>query len=87
MKLREMSVEGRALLAVAKGQGALLRATKELLKEDKHDGLMMAKVTSTHEKAYREIYDRVSDRLSPDEKRMVMEAAGEPEDIVDVNCR
>lgn len=76
-----MSHEGRALIAVAKAQGALLRATKALLKEDKHDGLRAARWTSKHELFFRELLDEVESYGCADEGEIELanRAAGEPE--------
>lgn len=70
---------GDAMLALAKGQGALLRLTKELLKEDKFDGLEAARWTEKHEKIYREIYEMAEDKLDPEEVEKCRKAAGDPE--------
>jgi hypothetical protein len=76
-----MSHEGKALIAVAKAQGALLKATKALLKEDKHDGLRAAKWTARHEELFRELLDETESYGCADDSEIeaAKRAAGEPE--------
>jgi|GEM_PF-6644656 len=76
-----MTHEGKALIAVAKAQGVLLRATKALLKDDKHDGLRAAKWTLRHEEFFRELLDEVETYgcADDDEIESAKRAAGEPE--------
>lgn len=76
-----MSHEGKALIAVGKAQGALLKATKTLLKEDKHDGLRAAKWTSEHDEFYRKFLDEVElyGCADDDEIEAAKRAAGDPE--------
>jgi hypothetical protein len=76
-----MSHEGKALIAVGKAQGALLKATKALLKEDKSDGLRAARWTSKHEVIFRELPDEVESYgcADDDEIKAAKRAAGDPE--------
>lgn len=73
--------EGDALLAVAKAQGVLLKATRDLLKADKHDGLRMARWTSKHETFYSELRDEMHSYglVDDDQVKAADRAAGEPE--------
>jgi hypothetical protein len=73
--------EGDALLAVGKAQGALLELTKELLEEDKHDGLRAATWTSKHEDIFRELADEMRSYglIDEDELTAAKRAAGEKE--------
>jgi hypothetical protein len=73
-----MTIEGKALLAVGKAQGELMRATRKLLAEDKHDGLKMAKWLAEHEKVFhamREDYE--GGALSDEELIAASKASGE----------
>jgi hypothetical protein len=72
-----MSVEGKALLAVGKAQGALLKATKDLLKEDPSDGLRAAKWTDKHKTFFHEFADEIDNQLDDGELEAAMRAAGE----------
>lgn len=71
--------EGQALLAVGKAQGALLKLTKQLLREDKHDGLRAAGWTSKHEDFFRELGDEMHSYglVDDDQLEAAKRAAGE----------
>lgn len=47
-----MSGEAKALIAVGKAQGVLLKSTRDLLKEDKTDGLKMAGWLKKHSELF-----------------------------------
>lgn len=75
-----MSIEGKALIAVGKAQGALLDATKKLLKEDPSDGLRFANWTAKHKAFFQELIDETESYGCADEDEIkANRAAGEQE--------
>lgn len=66
-------------LAVAKAQGVLLRATQQLLKRDKWDGIRASKWLAKHDELYREIADDYHDMLDDDQRAKAAKLAGEPD--------
>jgi hypothetical protein len=54
-----MITEAKALIAVAKAQGTLYRLTRELLKEDKLDGMRASEFMKKHDEVYCHIRDEM----------------------------
>ena len=75
-----MTIE-KAILQVAKAQGALLALTKDLLKEDKHDGLRASDWTKKHDLIFQHILEEAHDYLGLDDEteKAVRKAAGDRE--------
>lgn len=70
--------ESDIVLAVAKAQGVMLRATQQLLKRDKWDGIKASKWLAKHDELYREIADDYHEVLDEDERAKAAKLAGEP---------
>lgn len=75
-----MSAEAKALMAVGKAQGILLKATRDLLKEDKSDGLKMARWLQKHADLFTAMRsDYEGGALAEEELIAASKAAGEPD--------
>lgn len=71
--------EVEIVLAVAKAQGILFRATQQILKRDKWDGIRAAEWLKAHEEVYAKIRDEAHDMLDDDQRGRAAKLAGEPE--------
>lgn len=71
--------ESDIVLALARAQGILFRATQQILKRDKWDGIRASKWLAKHEEVYSEIRDEAHDMLDDDTRAQAAKLAGEPE--------
>ena len=70
--------ESDIVLALARAQGVLLRATQQILKRDKWDGIRASKWLAAHEEVYRKIADEAHDMLDDEVREKAARLAGEP---------
>jgi hypothetical protein len=70
--------ESDIVLAVAKAQGVLLKATQQILKRDKWDGIRAAAWLKAHEEVYSKIRDDAHDMLDDEVRVKAAKLAGEP---------
>lgn len=71
--------EVEIVLAVAKAQGVLQKATIQLMKRDKHDGMRAARWLAEHEAVYSKILDEANDMLDDDARKKAAQLSGDPE--------
>lgn len=70
--------EEQIVLALARAQGVLLRATQQLLKRDKADGIRASRWLSEHDDFYQKVLNEANDMLDDDTKTKAAKLAGDP---------